>query len=139
MPELKLFKDVRFAKAKVDISAIRFKDKSREKQRKAAVARRALQPPREEPVQRGKPAANEAWSGQKDRRDRRDERKEKKARKRAATEAAGSPDAAADQEDMEDLDDDYRALKREKRLKKAGGRAAASEEDPEDESEYNQV
>lgn len=135
MPELKHFNDINFTKVDVDWSSIKFKDRMREKQRQASIARRALEPPKPQPVVVRK-QANEAWSDKKAKKEKRVERREKKDRKRQAISKAKEqqeePSDADSPSEEDDLDDDYRALKREKKQKRMGKGFCADLEDSDD-------
>ncbi len=131
MPELKLFKSINFTPTNIDVSAIRFKDKTREKQRQTAIAKRAQAEPKK-PLLLKKRQTNEAWSAKAVTKEKRMERRDKKERKKAAIVKAKQATGEDDNDEDYDLDVDYRALKKEKKLAKLGIAIDASEADEDD-------
>ena len=121
-----------FVKTPHEADAIAYTDKTREKQRIAALeknrAEKAQKPA--PPVNSNKKRQNNvAWSEQKARKQARHERQEKKQKKReylqrvkqqgAQQESCGQGDAsAADNDDDDDMTEDYRELKKERKMKK---------------------
>lgn len=128
MPELKLFKQVNFEPVQMDISKIRFQDKTREKQRQANLKRRALEPKPERP-QKPKKAENAPWSEKVARKERRQERRDKKEKKKEAIKRATVMPRPDSGDDLDDIEDDYKSLMMEKRLGKRLKSGQISKED----------
>ncbi|KAJ6257048.1 ATP-dependent rRNA helicase spb4 [Drechslerella dactyloides] len=119
MPELKSLQetvDLQLAEA-VDVDAIRFKDKAREKQRQEGIAQRQTEEYQEK-MQREKEKRleskkrNSAWSGKTEAREDREDRRERK-RKRREAERYGKM-SAEERQQADELDEMIRQVKRSK-------------------------
>ncbi|KAL8624710.1 ATP-dependent RNA helicase ddx55 [Nucella lapillus] len=115
MPELKGRKVTAFIPAEVDINAIHFKDKTREKLRQQKLESGE----RKEKKKQAHRVETEAWSKQKERKGNRQKRRDKKDRKKQTQEEKeGSSKKREREETEEDLDDLEKDMRLIKKLKK---------------------